>query len=85
MARNNSQALSTSAERKNAHSKDIVVMMDESSVETLGPNEFARLDALELPWYLRREYYTDGWTDQSVWRSAVGRLCASRPLSFARA
>ncbi len=24
-----------------------------------------------LPWYRRREYFTRGWTDASIWRAAV--------------
>lgn len=28
-----------------------------------------------LPWYRRRSYYVDGWTDPIVWRSAVRTHC----------
>ncbi len=24
------------------------------------------------PWYRRKEYFTEGWTDPSIWRAAVG-------------
>lgn len=30
-----------------------------------------RTEAYVLPWYLRRQYFTEGWTDASIWRAAV--------------
>ena len=38
-----------------------------------------RTDAYVLPWYLRSQYFTDGWKDTSIWRAAVS---ADRPCLF---
>lgn len=32
-----------------------------------------RTEAYVKPWYLRSQYFTEGWTDTSIWRAAVSQ------------
>ncbi|KAK3328300.1 aquaporin-like protein [Cercophora scortea] len=36
-----------------------------------------RPEASPTPWYYRREYYTGGWTDRTIWRSLVVECVAT--------
>ncbi len=52
------------------------------------PGSFAgrATEAYAVPWYRRKEYFTRGWDDASIWRAAVGpspRTCPCPLLSAA--
>ncbi|KAK3325354.1 aquaporin-like protein [Apodospora peruviana] len=36
----------------------------------------------DVPWYRRREYYTKGWTDPVIWRSAVVECLATSSMIY---